>query len=210
MAMIINETLKALLGDNAKDFEELFKDKNVVIELQENDIPKGRFDEVNGQVKDYKSQVAERDKQLADLMPKVKGHDELSKQLADLSELNKKTVSEYEGKIAKRERDYLLTDVLKSQKARNPKAIMPFIDESKLVVKDGKIEGLDDQLAELRKTDSYLFDEVQKVPPNAGREPNPNNPNIIATGKPVFTPDDPIAKAMGLVKDEKNKLNERS
>jgi len=203
MAMIINETLKALLGDKAKDFEELFKDKNVVIELQENHIPKGRFDEVNGQVKDYKSQVAERDKQLADLMPKVKGHDELSKQLADLSELNKKTVSEYEGKIAKRERDYLLTDVLKSQKARNPKAIMPFIDESKLVVKDGKIEGLDDQLAELRKTDSYLFDEVQIVPKKVGRETDPNNPNIIATGKPVFTPDDPIAKAMGLVKDEK-------
>jgi hypothetical protein len=203
MAMIINETLKALLGDKAKDFEELFKDKNVVIELQENHIPKGRFDEVNGQVKDYKSQVAERDKQLADLMPKVKGHDELSKQLADLSELNKKTVSEYEGKIAKRERDYLLTDVLKSQKARNPKAIMPFIDESKLVVKYGKNEGLDDQHAELRKTDSYLFDEVQTVPKKVGRETDPSNPNNIVTTNPVFTPDDPIAKAMGLVKDEK-------
>jgi len=170
MAIIINPELKTALGDRAKDFEELFKDKNVVIELQENHIPKSRFDETLGQVKDYKSQVAERDKQLADLAPKAKGHEELSKQLSDLTEFNKKTVLEYEGKIAKRERDYMLTDALRSQKARNPKAVSALLDESKISVKEGKLDGFDDQIASIRKSDPYLFDEVEPVVTRAGRE----------------------------------------
>lgn len=129
-------------------------------------IPKGRFDEVNNQVKDYKGQIAERDRQIDTLSKNAKGNEDLLKQIEDLKATNAKNISDYEAKISAREKDYLIDSALSSAKSKNNKAVKSLLDLEKVTVKDGKLEGITEQIEALRKSDSYLFATDQQVPPN--------------------------------------------
>jgi len=73
MIKVINKELKEKMGDELyAQLEEVLKDSNVVIETQENFIPKSRFDEVNEKAKkienfaDYEQIKTERDQLKAD------------------------------------------------------------------------------------------------------------------------------------------------
>ena len=161
----IHSDLKSLLGEELfKQVDAALKDKDVVIELQENHIPKTRFDEVNTQAKDHKARADKFEKDLADAMKNAKSQEELNAKIAELNASNEKTKTEYETRIAQRERDYLLQDSLKAVKAKNPKAAMALLDLEKVVVKDGKLDGLDSQIEALKKSDPYLFDAVETKP----------------------------------------------
>lgn len=169
------EKLKELLG------EELFKQVEAKLGTEkkyffgEGDfIPKGRFDEVNNQNKELKKSLEDRDAQLKELGEKTKGDDELTKRIAELTEQNKKTVEEYEAKIAARERDYAIDSELTKVGAKNLKAVKALLDNEKIVVKDGQIVGLNEQLEALKKSDAYLFNETQPKP--SGKGGNPLNP----------------------------------
>lgn len=131
-------------------------------------IPKSRFDEVNNQVKDYKSQIASRDSQIDELSKKAQGNTDLQKQIEDLKATNAKNASDYEAKLSAREKDYLIDSALSSAKSKNNKAVKGLLDLEKVVVKDGKLEGLEDQLATLRKSDAYLFNDQNPAPKKLG------------------------------------------
>ena len=161
----INTELKTLLGDELyKQVEAALKDKDVAIDLQENFIPKTRFDEINTQAKDHKARADKFEKDLADATKNAKSQEELNAKIAELTASNEKTKSEYETRIALRERDYMLQDSLKSSKAKNPKAALALLDLEKVVIKDGKLDGLDSQIEALKKSDPYLFDVVETKP----------------------------------------------
>ena len=162
---VIHSDLKSLLGEELfKQVDAALKDKDVVIELQENHIPKSRFDEVNTQAKDHKARADKFETDLANALKGAKSQEELNATIAELTASNEKTKTEYETKIAQREKDYLLQDSLKAAKAKNPKAAMALLDLEKLVVKDGKLDGLDAQIESLKKSDAYLFDAVETRP----------------------------------------------
>lgn len=169
------EKLKELLG------EELFKQVEAKLGTEKKYffgegefIPKGRFDEVNNQNKELKTSLAERDTQLADLGEKAKGHEELTKKINELTETNKKLSEEYEAKIAAREREYAIDGELSKIGAKNLKAVKALLDNEKIVVKDGQIVGLNEQIETIKKSDAYLFNETQPTPPGKGG--NPLNP----------------------------------
>lgn len=148
-------------------------------------IPKSRFDDVNNQVKDYKSQIATRDSQIDELSKKAQGNTDLLKQIDDLKAANAKASSDYEAKLSAREKEYLIDTALLGAKSKNTKAVKGLLDLEKVVVKDGKLEGLEDQLVALRKSDAYLFEDIQKTPTKIGglddsilgKAPNPENSN---------------------------------
>lgn len=169
------EKLKELLG------EELFKQVEAKLGTEKKYffgegefIPKGRFDEVNNQNKELKANLAERDNQLKDLGEKAKGNEELTKKIAELTETNKKLSEEYEAKIAAREREYAIDGELSKIGAKNLKAVKALLDDEKIVVKDGQIVGLNEQIETIKKNDAYLFNETQPTPPGKGG--NPLNP----------------------------------
>ena len=98
------ENLKKLVGEevfNTYIAPKLAQDKKYFFGEGEF-IPKGRFDEINNQAKDYKSQIAERDKQIEDLRKSVSGNEELAKRLNELTEANKKQKEEYEKQLAQK------------------------------------------------------------------------------------------------------------
>lgn len=157
--------VQSKLGDSFKNFAFIGDGKYQ---------PKERFDQVNNELKEVKAQLVERDNQLKELSKLAKGNEELQNKIKELEEANAKINQEYQDKLLTRERDYNLEIALRDAKARNPKALKALIDNEKLVYKDGKFEGLNEQLEELKKTDAYLF-QVEQV--KAGGEPTPPKSN---------------------------------
>lgn len=154
-------------------------------------IPKGRFDEVNNQVKDHKNQIAERDKQLDELKKFAKGNEELTKKFEDLQATYTKEKQEYEAKIQKQEYDFAYHNELSKFKAKDIDLLKAKIDNSKVIYKDGKFAGLNEQIDALKKSHPYIFeDDKPTVPPRAGvgivtnngfGQPQPGQAQVTAT-----------------------------
>lgn len=68
--------------------------------------------------------------------------------------------------------------------ALNTKAVRALLDNGKLKIEDGKLQGLSEQLAEIQKTDGYLFKAKEETPtpsgvtPGAGNSENNSNNNV--------------------------------
>jgi phage-related minor tail protein len=176
-SILSEKTLKSLndlLGeDTVKQINEKTKDFKIDV-AEEKFIPKAKFDEVNTQLKEQKDLVTARDKQINDLGTKAKGNEELTKKIEELQAQNAKTTADYEAKISAREREVAMDRELQTAKVKNSKAVSALLDHSKITFKDGKIEGLNEQIEALKKSDAYLFDEANPgVPPKAGGKVNP-------------------------------------
>ena len=139
-------------------------------------IPKGRFDEINNQTKDYKTQISERDKQIDELKKSVSGNEELTKKLNELTEANKKQKEEYEAQLTQKEFDYNYNLVLSKAGAKDQKVLGALIDKSKIIYKDGVMAGLNEQVDALKKTHDWVFEAQGTPTPNrAGLQPGANH-----------------------------------
>lgn len=83
------------------------------------------------------------------------------KKLQDTIAERDKTIQTLEASIKQRD----LFDELKGQGCKNPKAVAALLDNSKLEYKEGKHNGLDEQIKALKESDSYLFNEESKPEP---------------------------------------------
>lgn len=156
------EFLKELLG------EELYK--QVAEKLKGNDkvklanlatgeyVAKAKFDSAEASVKDLKKQVDDRDKQLKDLKKNVGDNEELKTKITELEAANKKTKEDYEEKLQKQTFDHALDGKLTSNKVKNPKAVKALLDLEKVSLDGENLIGLEEQLAALKESDSYLFE----------------------------------------------------
>jgi outer membrane murein-binding lipoprotein Lpp len=154
-----NAELKNKLNEEQlKALNELFKDVDVVLEPQDNFIPKARFDEVSTQNKELKTNNEKLSTDLETAMSGSKDAEELKATIAKLQEENKATQEKYESDIKMRERDYLISDALRDAGARNPKAARALLNIDELKVVDGKLNGFDEQLKTLKESDAYLFE----------------------------------------------------
>ena len=60
--------------------------------------------------------------------------------------------------------DYVLSAALTGAKAKNPKAVKALLDMDGLKFNDGKIVGLDEQLAQIKADNDYLFESDEPAP----------------------------------------------
>lgn len=162
------EKLLIELGIEAPKAKEIAGKIN--LELPKSFMPKDKYNEVNDQVKDLKTQLSERDKQLKDLGEKAKGNEELQKQINDLQELNKNTTKDFEGKISKMKFDYSLEGALKAANVKNTKAVKALLNLDNVKIDGENFIGLSDQIEALKKSDAYLFEQTVggKTPSNNG------------------------------------------
>lgn len=171
------ENLKKLVGEevfNTYIAPKLAQDKKYFFGEGEF-VPLGRFNEVNTQAKDYKSQIEARDKQIEELKKTVSGNEELTKKINELVEQNKKQKEEYEKQLAQKEFDYAYNLALSKAGAKDQKVLDALIDKTKLVFKDGNLSGLNEQLEALKKTHDWVFETPgAPTPSRAGFPPNPN------------------------------------
>lgn len=157
--------LKDILGDNYS--EDI--DKKVSAEIGKSFVSKSDFSAKNEAYKGLQSQIAERDKQLEEL--KKVDAEGLKAQIEKLQSENQSAKESYEKKLQEIEFGHTLDTALTGAKVKNLKAVKALLDTEKLVMNDGKVVGLDEQLKSLKESDAYLFDGEKPEPHFSGPTP---------------------------------------
>ena len=120
-------------------------------------IPKDKFDTERNRVKTLTTQVTDLTTQLNAAKAASGNVDTLNAQIAQLQA----DIADRDSKIVSIGKEYRIKDALRGMKARNVDVIMPLLQQDKITEKDGKLDGLTEQIENLKKSDSYLFDDDQ-------------------------------------------------
>lgn len=146
------EQIDAILNINSDD---IGKVKSNLSNLE------NQVSQLNQQITTLNSQIVDKDKTINDLNVQVKDSvnknvnlDSLNKQIEQL----KKDVADRDTMIANNSKQYRIKDELRGMKAKNVDVIWPLLKLDAITEKDGKLEGLTEQIEALQKSDAYLFD----------------------------------------------------
>lgn len=184
-------SLKELLGDDLyAQVIDKAGDQKVDIVSNGQWFPKERFDAVNNEKKELKSQLDERDQQLSTLQKQAKGNEELQNAIEQLQEENKKVSEEYQQKLEKQAFEFAIESALRDAKAKNIKAVKANLNVDGLKLSEDKVIGLEEQLATLKESDGYLFETENESPPGlAGRQPHGTGNSVanLTTAKNPFS-----------------------
>lgn len=138
--------------------------KKVLESLDGNFVTKTRFNEVNEENKTLKQSVADRDKQLEDLKKSSGDNAELKKQIETLQQQNADQKKAHEAELNQLKLDNAIDAALMAAGAKNGKAVKALLDVTKVKLsEDGKLTGLDEQVAAVQKSDAYLFESKQQT-----------------------------------------------
>lgn len=117
-------------------------------------IPKAKYDDERNKVKTLNAQVGTLTTQL----------EEAQKSAGDTAALNDKIVklmqdvSDRDTKLANIGTDYSIKDALRAAKARDVDIVFNLLDRSKITSKDGKLNGVDEQIKAIRESKGFLFE----------------------------------------------------
>lgn len=145
--------------------------------LSDNFVPIGRFNEINTELVKSKEATKERDTQLEDLKKSTGDTEALKKQIETLQADNKVKEENHKTEMQKVKLETALDLALTGAKAKNIKAIKGLLDSEKIKLKDnGSLDGLNDQIEAIKKSDSYLFETVPQTTVPKGHIPAPAAP----------------------------------
>lgn len=149
-------------------------------------IPKDKYNELSEAKKKLEADVAERDKQIADLGKAAEGNEELKKQIEQLQAANQEAKEKYEADL----KNLKLSSAIKSAiagKVHDEDLVAGLFDREKLVLDGDKVVGLDEQLKSLQESKAFLFkqDNQQQQPGfhvggGGGQPPSVNNDQLAA------------------------------
>nr|DAP00977.1 MAG TPA: minor structural protein [Caudoviricetes sp.] len=131
-------------------------------------VPYDRFKEVIEEKNKLKNDIADRDKQFETLKNSTGDVEAMKEQIASLQADNKAKDEAHAAEIKQMKINSALESALIGSKAKNVtavKALIKDLDKAELQ-DDGSIKGLEEQIAALKKSDSYLFEEATAAKPN--------------------------------------------
>lgn len=123
-------------------------------------VTKAKYDQVNGEAKEYKKQVGERDIQIKDLKEEYTDVDGLKEKFEALEKTNKLQKETYEKQLSEIAFNNALEKGLGAYNIKDKKLIMALIDKNKLKVDEDNVIGLKEQIEPLQKSHEYLFEKV--------------------------------------------------
>lgn len=141
----------ASLGMNEEQIE-------YVLSRVSNMLPRERYNTVNEAKKNLESELAERDKQLADLKKSVDASDSLKQKINELEVANSKTKEDYEKRLSAMKADYVIDSALLAAKAKNVKAARALLNFESIEFDGETIKGLDEKINKLKESETYLFE----------------------------------------------------
>lgn len=143
--------------------------------LYEGYIPKDKFDEKNGEAKKLKEQLEAQNKLVDELKEKGNLSDDYKNQIDQLKASLDQKDKDYKAEIAGMRKTSAIEKALATAKAKESKAVMPYLDMAKILVSDdGSVTGLKEQLETVKKDHAFLFEEENPNPDNThGGKPNP-------------------------------------
>ena len=149
------EVIDKIMAENGKDIAVEQKKAEKVI--QERDSYKLKAESLETQVNDANTEIQ-----------KVKDMDidGIKKAADDWKETAEKAKADADKQISQMKFDYALSAALTGAKAKNTKAVKALLDMDGLKFNDndGKIVGLDEQLAQIKTDNDYLFESDEPAP----------------------------------------------
>lgn len=148
-------------------------------------IPKEKFNQINENLKQYKADLKDRDKQLEEL--KKVNPEELQSKIQELQQENERIAQEKDEQLKQQAFDFALKEALTGAKAKNPKAVQALLKTDAIKLDGDKLLGLEEQLNTLKESDPYLFDveqQQQQTPPptfTSGQHTPPGGNNEPST-----------------------------
>ena len=125
-------------------------------------------DKINGLTSErdgLQKQIDDRDEQLTTLKKSAKDNEELQSQIKQLQNENKTAKQNYQDQLAKQNKSFKIEGALRDAKAKNIKTVLPLIDTEKVSVNDdGTLNGLSEQLDNIKQDNGFLFGEENKTP----------------------------------------------
>lgn len=126
---------------------------------------KAKTDELGKTNESLQNQIAERDKDLKTLKKQAGNNEELNNQLKELQSKYKQDTESLTKELQQTKLNSAVDSALGKAKVRNTKAAKALLNMDNVTLNDkGELEGLDDQISSLQKSDGYLFDQGQKEP----------------------------------------------
>ena len=153
------EWLRKLIEKHTKDviLDVEALNKEIAIEFPKNAVPKEQYNTLAETKTKLENDIKDRDKQLEDLK-KVDAAG-LQAEIEKLQGENKTAKEKYEAEL----KDITLTNAVKlsiAGKVHDESIVTSLVDKSKLIIgDDGKIVGLDEQIASLKEGKAFLFKE---------------------------------------------------
>ena len=148
---------------------------------------KSKSEELNKTNESLQLQIAERDKDLKTLKKQAGDNEELTNQFKELQNKYKQDTENLTKELQQTKLNSAVDSALSKAKVRNSKAAKALLnmDEVKLNNK-GELEGLDEQISSLQKSDGYLFDQGNKEPYQPQGGGGKTDPDPVATMTNVF------------------------
>ena len=147
------EVIDKIMAENGKDIAVEQKKAEKVI--QERDSYKLKAESLETQVNDANTEIQKfKDMDI----------DGIKKAADDWKETAEKAKADADKQISQMKFDYALSAALTGAKAKNAKAVKAHLDMDGLKFNDGKIVGLDEQLAQIKADNDYLFESDEPAP----------------------------------------------
>lgn len=149
------EVIDKIMAENGKDIAVEQKKAEKVI--QERDSYKLKAESLETQVNDANTEIQKfKDMDI----------DGIKKAADDWKETAEKAKADADKQISQMKFDYALSAALAGAKAKNTKAVKALLDMDGLKFNDndGKIVGLDEQLAQIKTDNDYLFESDEPAP----------------------------------------------
>ena len=147
------ELIDKIMAENGKDIAVEQKKAEKVI--QERDSYKLKAESLETQVNDANTEIQKfKDMDI----------DGIKKAADDWKETAEKAKADADKQISQMKFDYALSAALTGAKAKNAKAVKALLDMDGLKFNDGKIVGLDEQLAQIKADNDYLFESDEPAP----------------------------------------------
>ena len=147
------EVIDKIMAENGKDIAVEQKKAEKVI--QERDSYKLKAESLETQVNDANTEIQKfKDMDI----------DGIKKAADDWKETAEKAKTDADKQISQMKFDYALSAALTGAKAKNAKAVKALLDMDGLKFNDGKIVGLDEQLAQIKADNDYLFESDEPAP----------------------------------------------
>ncbi len=174
-----NEQMEKIIALHGADIEELKAKSDELINSKTEELKKAN--------ESLQSQIAERDKDLKSLKKQAGDNEELSNQFKELQNKYKQDTENLTKELQQTKLSSAVDSALGKAKVRNSKAAKALLnlDEVKLNEK-GEVEGLDDQISSLQKSDGYLFDQGNKEPYQPQGGGGNTDPDPVATMTNIF------------------------
>ena len=183
----LSELLEKYRKDEIKDAS-AFESELIKGGLFEGFIPKDKFDEKNGEAKKLKEQLEAQTQLVEELKEKGNLSDGYRNQIDQLKASLEQKDKDYKAEIAGMRKRSAIEKAISEARAKESKAVMPYLDENRILVNDdGSVTGLKEQLEAIKKDHSFLFEEEN---PNPNPDKGGRNPLWGGGGGTGGNPDD--------------------